>query len=485
MLPKGPRLVVVAFLALIVCYRVAEGFVVGGEQRNQQQPWPGARSWEQVSARSLILVSRLADGTQGNDNSAFPAISANGSAIAFESAASNLVSGDTNHCFMPPGPSQSCADIFVRDQSGNMTRVSVGSDGTEGNGPSTTPSISADGSLVAFRSEASTLVSDDTNQAADIFVHNRVTGTTIRISVASDRSQANAGSFAPALSADGQFVAFSSSASNLVNGDSNNGEDVFVHELNSSQTMRLSVASDGTQGNGPSYGRSISADGRFVAFSSLASNLVSGDTNETDDVFVHDRATGQTILVSRTPDGSTGNGSSTTPWLAADGRLVVFQSSASNLVAGDDNSARDIFVHDLNTQQTTRVSVASNRTEANGSSSVATLSGDGRFVAFGSTVTNLVSGDINGLEDVFLHDRTTGTTMRVSESLAGVQGDGASSYPALSLDGRFVAFASGASTLVSGDSNARGDVFLYDQGSLTELQPVLWLPLIQGRVSQP
>src|SRR5207249_2543647 len=225
----------------------------------------------------------------------------------------------------------------------------------------------------------------------------------------------------------------------------------------------VSVASDGTQGNAASAGAALSADGRFVAFHSTATNLVAGDTNGKTDVFVHDRQTGITERVSVASDGTQGNNASSYPALSADGRLVAFQSDATNLVAGDTNGATDVFVHDRQTGTTERVSVSSGGTEGNGFSAAPALSADGRFVAFHNTATNLVAGDTNGKTDVFVHDRQTGTTERVSVASDGTQGNGPSSGAALSADGGLVAFHGTATNLVAGDTSGTYDVFVHDR----------------------
>src|SRR5437762_3224846 len=234
-------------------------------------------------------------------------------------------------------------------------------------------------------------------------------------------------------------------------------------------TVRVRVASDGTEGNDVSLGSALSADGRFVAFDSAATDLVAGDTNGVSDVFVHDRQTGTTERVSVASDGAQGNGSSGLvtfafpPALSADGRFVAFVSAATNLVASDTNGATDVFVHDRQTGTTERVSVASDGAESNAASVGAALSADGRFVAFHSAATNLVADDTNGTTDVFVHDRQTGMTERVSVASDGTQGNNASSYPALSADGRFVAFDSAATDLVACDTNGTTDVFVHDR----------------------
>src|SRR5437016_8015596 len=247
-------------------------------------------------------------------------------------------------------------------------RVSVASGGTEGNGASLSSALSADGRFVAFVSAATDLVAADTNGVSDVFVHDRQTGATERVSVASGGAEGNGSSgligfaFPPALSADGRFIAFVSFATNLVAGDTNGATDVFVHDRQTGTTERVSVASGGTQSNAASLGSALSADGRFVAFQSDATNLVAGDTNGATDVFVRDRQTGMTERVSVASDGTQANNVSSYPALSADGRFVAFESDATNLVAGDTNGATDVFVHDRQTGATERVSAAYCRT---------------------------------------------------------------------------------------------------------------------------
>ncbi len=285
------------------------------------------------------------------------------------------------------------------------TRVSVDSSGVEGNSCSVFPAISADGEIVAFWSIASNLVAGDTNVRADVFVHDRSTGLTERVSVDSSGVQGNRDSYAPAISADGQIVAFWSAASNLVAGDTNGYEDVFVHDRSTGLTKRVSVDSSGAQGNDHSFAARISAHGQIVAFQSLASNLVTGDTNGTWDGFVHNRLTGLTERVSVDSSGTEGNGPSLYPAISADGQIVAFSSYASNLVAGDKNGWEDVFAHDRSTGLTERVSVDSSGTEGNGPSLYPAISADGQIVTFWSNASNLVAGDTNGHADVFVHDR--------------------------------------------------------------------------------
>ena len=432
------------------------------------------------AAGETSLISFAPDGSAGDNRSwSWPsAISSDGRLVVFTSTATNLVPDDAN----------GKEDAFVHDRlTGQTTRVSVASDGTEGSGDtcdaygygcgSRAAGLSADGRYVTFHSYASNLVPDDANGKLDVFVHDRQTRQTSRISVASNGAEADDDSSSPSISADGRYVAFDSYASNLVPGDTNGKYDVFVHDRQAKQTTRVSVATDGSEGSGDTcdaYGNgcgsvspSISPDGRYVAFASHASNLVAGDTNGMEDVFVRDRQSGQTTRASVASNGAEGDSSSDGEVsISADGRFVAFDSYASNLVPGDTNDTYDVFVHDRQTRQTTRVSVASDGTEANtGTGSfVYGLSADGRYVTFYSYADNLVAGDTNGSYDAFVHDRQTKQTTRISVDSNGAEANGDSEWPVPSADGRYVAFSSKATNLVSNpDANDNWDVFVHDR----------------------
>ena len=414
-----------------------------------------------ASAQTTELVSVDSSGAQGNQHSYCwsSAISADGRLVAFVSAASNLVSGDTN----------GWDDVFVRDrQTGTTSRVSVDSSGAEGDYGSGLPVISADGRVVAFYSTATNLVAGDTNGDLDIFVHDLVTGVTERVSVDSNGAQADRLSYFPALSGDGRFVAFASYATNLVPG-TNFRCDVYVHDRSTGITERVSVDSTGGQGDGNSYEPSLSADGRYVAFESWASNLVAGDTNKVGDVFVHDRSTGTTERVSVHSSGAQAWAACNSPTISGDGSVVAFLSGANGLVTGDTNHRYDVFVHDRATGITERVSVDSAGGEGDGDSGsldgpwCPAISQDGSTVAFSSAATNLVVGDANHNEDVFVHDRRLGTTTRMSIDGSGAEGNGGSYLGGMTPDGGSFAMSSGATNLVAGDVNATGDVFVHDR----------------------
>src|SRR5688572_8957585 len=230
-------------------------------------------------------------------------------------------------------------------------------------------------------------------------------------------------------------------------------------------TVRVSVDSSGAQGDGFSSFSSTSADGRFVVFESSAPNLVPNDTNATNDIFRYDIQTGEMARVSFDSTGMQANGSSSVPSISADGRYITFESHATNLVSGDTNAFPDVFVRDMQMGVTMRVSVDSNGMQANGRSYTGTtpvISADGRYVTFHSSVTNLVPDDTNTQNDIFVHDIQTGNTTRASVDSNGAQSNGGSAYPSISADGHYIAFISSATNLVSGDTNAQTDVFVHD-----------------------
>ncbi|HET6163645.1 MAG TPA: hypothetical protein VFG37_08255, partial [Planctomycetota bacterium] len=263
--------------------------------------------------------------------------------------------------------------------------------------------------------------------------------STAQVSVDSLGNEGGAYSEIASISADGRFVAFNSYASNLVAGDTNGTTDIFVHDRLTGVTERVSVDTAGAEANNGCYVASISPDGRFVAFHSAASNLVSGDTNGKYDVFVHDRVNGITERVSVDSVGGEANDQSfigaVGPAMSNDGRFVTFESDATNLVGGDTNGQMDIFVHDRITGVTERVSVDSAGGEGDAHSALGTISGDGSLVVFESFATNLVPADANGCIDIFVRERSSGTTQRVSVSPGGGDSDGDSYVPTISADG--------------------------------------------------
>jgi Tol biopolymer transport system component len=374
------------------------------------------------------------------------------------------------------GDNNGKADVFVRDRFLGMNiLVSVSSAGKQGDSFSSGATLSADGRFAAFDSPSTNLVPGDTNLRNDCFVHDLWTGQTERVSVSSSGEEGASTSYDGRISANGRFVAFVSPSANLVPGDFNHQPDIFVRDRLLGTTVRVSVSSAGAEANDLSSSPSISGDGRFVALDSLASNLVPGDTNSFFDVFVHDLTSAVTVRASVASSGQQGNGSALRPAISSDGRFVAFESNSTNLVPGDTNDDMDIFVHDLTSGQTTRVNIGPGGVQANGDAARAAISADGRFVAFQSGATNLVSGGSSGTE-IFVHDRWSATTTIASVSSFGVQGNGPSYNGSLSPDGKMVVFYSHANNLVPGDTNSWADVFARDCGGGPSLPRVYCMP---------
>jgi Tol biopolymer transport system component len=357
-------------------------------------------------------------------------------------------------------------------------RVSIGSDGTQGNQYSLADSISADGRYVVFNSPASTLVPGDTNGRFDVFMWDRVTRALTRVSVATGGIQSNGDGLnseppGDRISHDGRYIVFASDATDLVPGDTNGFRDVFLHDRITGVTERVNIGPAGEQANGTSFDVHISADGRYISFSSWASNLAPGSNGQLQ-IYVRDRITGLMAIASTNSGGIPGNGISSNSRLSADGRFVVFASQASNLVPSDTHNNLDVFVHDRQTGATIRASVSTTEQEVPGSSYQPRISHDGRFVTFTASAI-LSPDDTNGVDDVWMRDRDTDRdgvfdepgavrTFRLSESLAGEQGNSPSSRSAPSGNGRFVSFTSSATNLLGPgqDLNNTPDSFLLD-----------------------
>lgn len=351
---------------------------------------------------------------------------------------------------------------------GLTTRVSVSSTGAQIDDNSYDSTVSADGRFVAFVSGAA-LVPGDTNDLPDIFVRDTTTGTTERVSVSSSGEQGVSnypgnGSDSPSMSPDGRFITFSSTAHNLVPGDTNDANDAFLHDRLTEVTERISVNGQGVQGNADSSVGAVSARGRYVVFTSGSTNLVRRPTGGREQVFVRDRLVGTTRLVSLSNTGAVGDGWSglSAQSLSRTGRYVVFDSTSSNLVPDDTNNHWDVFVRDLGTGSTERVSVNSRERQARSYSNDSAISGNGHAVAFASHARNLVPGDTNGQSDLFVRNLINGVTRRASLSNSGVEGNYGSGGPALSGNGRYVAFQSQAENLVPADTNRADDVFVRD-----------------------
>jgi Tol biopolymer transport system component len=348
------------------------------------------------------------------------------------------------------------------------TLISLDSNGNQSDGHSFDPVVSDDGRYVAFSSDASNLVVGDTNGVRDVFVRDNATGRITRVSVDSGGAQANGPSVTPAISGDGRFVAFTSFATNLVHGDGSPSSDVFVHDNVTGTTMRVSISSTGVPANDECDEPSISGDGHLVAFRTFANNLSPGDTNSAYDVFVHDLTTGATRRASLGPGGVQANGASSDPRLSKSGRLIVFSSLANNLVAGDTNDRYDVFVRNLETGEIALVTADPTGQPAGGDSRHATISADERWVAFESSSTTITDHP-HPFIDIYVRDLTAGHTKRVSVSTSGVPGDYSSQAPSVSAAGRLIAFQSFANNLIDNDTNGFIiDVFVRDESATGE-----------------
>ncbi len=384
--------------------------------------------FDRMSSTSELVG--VAQGGTANGDSLHPSISADGRYVAFVSYATNLVAGDTN----------GVADVFVRDRTlGTTTRESVGATGAQSSGSSwldSDRSLSADGRYLVFRSGSSNLVSGDTNARDDVFLRDRVSGTTTQVSVTSGALQATGGDSGwPAISSDGAWIVFESFARDLVTGDTNDRRDVFLHHRPTGATTRVSVATGGGEGSGGRLGAgrpSVNADGSAVVFHADFTNLVGSDTNEVADVFLHARVSGSTSRVSvPAPGAQAVGGPSAFGVLSDDGQTVVFGSGATNLVAGDTNLLVEPFAQTVSSGAVARVAFVPGGGQAGAppfgpsltTAGQAVMSADGRFIAFSSTLATLVVEDVDIARDVFVHDKSTHVTMLVSVGGNGRQSD--------------------------------------------------------------
>ncbi|MBB4039185.1 Tol biopolymer transport system component [Microvirga flocculans] len=404
-----------------------------------------------VWADIISRVSTRTNSEQSSSGGYNPEFSANGRYVLFESFSNDLVPGDTNNML----------DIFRKDLfTGAVTLVSIGagSNAEPANGWNVNAGISADGRYVVFQSWANNLVENDKNGMMDVFRKDLLTGETVRVSTYANGDEAALESRAACISADGRYVFFESEAT-FVNGESSL-VDIFRKDMESGEVTLVSNKTNGPTSNGQSSDVRITPDGRYVVFTSSATNLVEGDTNGKSDVFRKDMQTGEIVCVSVAAGGEQAEmGASSGAQITPDGRYVIFQSSANNLVQGDTNNADDIFRKDLLTQEIIRVSTNAGNQEASGSSISARITPDGRYVVFQSNAKDLVSGVNDGGDHIYLKDILTGAISCLSEGADG-QGNSGSSRAVFSPDGRYVVFDSDASNLVAGDTNDSKDLFL-------------------------
>ena len=394
-----------------------------------------------LDLRRIERISEALLEDDADDVSEHSAVSANGRFVVFASAAGNLVDGDT-----PATP-----DVFIHDRGTGQTVRALLTLNDATDEPVRVYSVTDDGMKIAFTVE---------NASNDLtaYVYDAATRTTTRVDTHQNGTVGNGESDTPSMTPDGRYVAFTSTSDNLT-GDDLSGQQVYRKDLQTGVVTIVSRTAGGGGGNGSSAKPSISADGQLIAYQSVASDLVAQDNNAKTDIFVHNAGVLTTMRVSVDAMGADADDMSSEPSLSPDGRFVAYQSDATNLVAGDTNGVQDIFVRDLTTAATERVSVDGTGVQGDGNSLLPSVSGDGMFVTFESAAGNLVLGDTNGRNDVFVRDVVNGTTLRVSRNFAGGDLNGNSYAPTISRNGQSIVFHSGASNLVAGDGNGRRDIF--------------------------
>lgn len=409
-----------------------------------------------VFTAGIRAASKSSQGVLGDLDSFVPSISGDGRYVVFASDATNLVPDDSN----------AAQDIFLHDRvSGSITKISRASTGDPTDDQSTAPSISDDGRFVVFHSLASNIVPGDANGVLDVFLYNRLTGQIELVSSGLNGAWSDGDSGNASISGDGRFIAFASVGANIVAGDNNRAADIFLRDMQEKTTIRINVAPGGIEPSAPSDRPFISRNSQFVAFHSATSQLWEGDLNRVFDVFVYDRNTSQIELVSRSSNDAVGNADSSFPTLSGDGRFVVFESMASNLDVNDVNGRSDVFLRDRELGQTRRISVSNTRTPGDENSFSPHISPDGRYVVFESLANALVPGLEGVALDLFLYDRLASRVTRLPFNGAGFPPSESSFAPRISGDGRYVAFHSIAFNLVPADGNASVDVFVFDRGA--------------------
>lgn len=324
---------------------------------------------------------------------------------------------------------------------------------------------SQSGRFVVFTSAATNLSPVSSRSTLQVYVKDRLTGEVDCVSVNNLGVAGNGPSSHPTITENGRYVAFASEATNLVANDANDASDVFVFDRFNRTLQCVSLTSTGMTASAASEYPSISPEGKSIVFQSSAGNLVLGDTNGVADLFVRERMNGSIVLASVNPGGGPANGASSNGVLSASGRFLAFQSEATNLVPGDNNRVSDVFVRDLVMSRTIRVSVDSSGRQGNGSATAPTISGDGRLIAYTYSGDGFFPGETRDSPDVLLYDRTSGLCEAVSLRADGTEPSSGASAPSISKDGRFIAFYSASGDLVPGDTNGQADVFVRDRGT--------------------
>ena len=410
----------------------------------------------EVLSGTTDIVSISESGEQSNGYSVNwslnNALSADGRLVVFKSAATNLHPLDNDAVY----------DIYVYDKAtGKIDLVSQNGTNVKGNGNSSFPTISADGRYVAFKSESTNLIANDTDTISDIYVFDRKMSKIELVSVSSDGIKANHGSHGPMISADGNYVAFHSNASNLHPDDPNPIPDIYVYDR-VNQVIEL-ISRSVERSNGNSYRAQISGDGKFVVFDSIATNLSPDDIDSYSDIYLFNRVDKTLELISKSNEGDpTVNAKGNLgPAISSNGKIITFYSYSTMLVPDDSDQFSDVFIYDINANEIELISRSNTDIKGNNTSLGPSISEDGRFVVFDSKASNLSEDDIDSGYDVYRYDRLNKSIELISKSTDGTKGNSSSRYSVVSGSGNSVMFSSTATNLVEVDENHQSDVFVH------------------------
>ncbi|MGH8901929.1 MAG: TolB family protein [Egibacteraceae bacterium] len=434
-----------AFSAALVCALVLPALSSGA-------PFPPEPTARRLNG--LTLVTASAKGVKANGESTLPSLSADGTQVAFLSSATNL----------DPVDPDNLPDVYYKDLASGVVRlVTVRQDGAKANGESASPSLSADGTRVTFVSTSTNLDPADSDSLPDAYVKNLETGKLTLASIGNDGQKADAGSEHPALSADGSRVAFTSRARNLDPSDHDDVADVYVKDLETGKLTLASTSSAGRKADVDSISPALSGDGRTVVFATAATTLDSNDRPGVFDVYAKNLESGDVTLVSAAGGGIGPSDESREPAVSSDGKVVAFTAGAipSN---SDDTAIANVFTRNLATGRVTLVSAPGDGTKANGSSGDPTICANGTVVAFATSATNLAPDDHTGFRpDVIVKDLASGVfaaTGGVAPGTPVMASGGPSGTPAVSEDGRTVAFVSSATSLAPTDTDRLADIYV-------------------------
>ncbi len=414
----------------------------------------------------LSANERISVGTnnlEANDESYHPYASADGRYIGFISFASNLApeTDGVTKCLQ----NFICTDVFFRDRVANVTtRLSTSLSGYQGSNTSHPPIVTEDGSKVLFNSLADNLIPDDTNDDDDFFGSDGFlwqSGELVRVTTKANGAQIKGNSYAH-ITGDGKVIYFLSNGQDIVPGVIVDANELYRRDVASGAITHVPMSYDGTPINGAHIGVQTDRSGRYIVFTSLATNIIPDDINGKEDIYLHDILTGETKLVSHTPTGQVGNDHSAAPSIAPDGSFIAFRSSASDLVPNDNNGASDIFLYNIATEELERVNVSVNGEEANGESKDAATCEGGTFVSFTSEATNLAPNSQNGQRHVYIKHMATGVVDVVSQTHTGELSNGRSykSYFTPYCDS--IMYANEGDNLIPNDTNGVRDLFMRD-----------------------